>query len=97
MTLALHEWFFSWLVAEQYRESSYLLPWLVLAGGLFAAGQTLALKLMSEMKPSLMTRPKITTTIAAVILNVIGAALAGMNDVVAALIIFPFFILHGWN
>jgi len=88
ITLAIHEWLFSLLVAEEFRTISYLLPWVVLAGGIFAAGQMLALKLGSEMKPGVMTKPKIVTAILGLLLNVIGAALAGMPGVVAALIAF---------
>ena len=94
ITSAIHEWLFSLLVAEEFRGVSYLLPWVVLAGGIFAAGQMLALKLGSEMKPGVMTKPKIATAVLGVLLNVIGAAQAGMPGVVAALIAFSviFFI-----
>lgn len=86
IAFAMHEWFFRLLVATEYRGSSYLLPWVVLAGGLFAAGQMLALKLMSEMKSSAMTTAKIATALIGILFNVIGAALAGMHGVVGALI-----------
>lgn len=85
---ATHEWFLGLLVAAEYRGSSYLLPWIVLAGGLFAAGQMLSLKLMSEMKSSAMTTAKIVTALIGILFNVIGAALAGIDGVVGALVAF---------
>lgn len=88
ITFALHEWIFALLVASEYRGSSYLLPWVVLAGGIFSAGQMLALKLMSEMKPSVMTTAKIATALIGSLLNVTGAAIAGMQGVVIALVAF---------
>ena len=48
----------------------------------------LALKLMSEMKSATMTAAKIVTALMGVIFNVIGAALAGMQGVVGALVAF---------
>lgn len=88
ITFAMHEWLFRLLVATEYRDSSYLLPLVVLAGGVFAAGQLLALKLMSEMKSAAMTTAKIVTALIGVLLNVIGAKLAGMQGVVWALVAF---------
>lgn len=88
MAFGLHEPLFALLVAYEYRGSSYLLPWVVLAGGLFAAGQLLALKLMSEMKPSAMTKVKIATASIGVLLNVIGAELTGVQGVVGAQVAF---------
>lgn len=88
ITLALHESFFGLLVASEYRGSSYLLPWVVLAGGIFAAGQMLALKLMSDMKSSAMTNAKIVTALVGILFNVIGVALAGIQGVVVALVAF---------
>lgn len=88
IAFTLHEWFFRLLVAPEYRAISYLLPWVVLAGGLFAAGQMLALKLMSEMKSAVMTMAKIVTALAGVLFNVIGATIAGVEGVVCALVAF---------
>lgn len=88
ITFALHEWLFGVLVAAEYRRSSHLLPWLVLAGGIFAAGQMLALKLMSEMKSSAMTKAKIVTALIGTIFNVMGAELAGLQGVVWANLVF---------
>ncbi len=88
ITYFMHEWLFSLLVATEYRSISYLLPWVLLAGGFFAAGQMLSLKLMSEMKSSALTIVKISTALIAIFLNVIGAAIAGIIGVVAALVAF---------
>lgn len=87
-TCAFHEWLFGLLVADQYREISQLLPWVVLAGGLFTTGQVLTLKLMSEMKLSGLTIAKIVTAIIGILLNIAGAALLGMQGVVWALVAF---------
>lgn len=98
LTFLLHEWIFQLLVAEKYHAVSYLLPWMVLAGGIFAAGQMLALKLMSEMKSSVMTSAKIVTAILGVGLNVYGASRFGLQGVVAALVAFSciYFIWMSW-
>jgi O-antigen/teichoic acid export membrane protein len=88
LTLTMHEWLFRLLVATEYRGSSYLLPWVVLAGGLFASAQLLATKLLSELKTSTLTTAKIVTALIGILVNVIGAALAGMQGVVAALVAF---------
>jgi O-antigen/teichoic acid export membrane protein len=87
-TLLTHQWIFLLLVAENYRSVSYLLPWLVLAGGIFSSGEMLALKLMSEMRPSSMARVKISTAFIGVLLNISGAVLFGLQGVVAALVLF---------
>lgn len=97
-TFTLHEWIFQLLVAPQYYAVSYLLPWMVLAGGIFAAGQMLALKLMSEMKPAAMTVAKIVTAILGAVLNIYGASQFGLHGVMAALLVFSgiYFIWMAW-
>lgn len=97
-TLMLHKWIFHLLVDTQYRSVSHFLPWMVLAGGIFAAGQMLALKLMSEMKPAAMTAAKIVTAILGVALNVYGAQQFGLPGVVAALVLFSgiYFFWMAW-
>src|SRR3569832_1844413 len=59
-----------------------------LAGGMFAAGQVLALKLMSEMKSKVMTIAKIVTALLGTGLNILGAFYFGLVGVVAALVMF---------
>ena len=88
LLLALHEAIFKMLVAEEYRNISNMLPWIVLAGGIFAAGQMLILKLMTEMKTAAMVRVKLTTSIVGVALNYCGAAAVGIQGIVAAALVF---------
>lgn len=88
LTIVAHEWLFTLLVAREYRSLSSLLPWVVLAGGLFAAGQTLSLKLMSEMKTRSIATVKIVTALLGIGLNILGAMFAGVDGVVSALVAF---------
>lgn len=88
VTWLFHDWFFSFLVAAAFREVSFLLPWIVLAGGLFASGQMLSLKLMSELRSRSLLIVKITTALIGISLNVLFAWLFGMKGVVGALILF---------
>jgi O-antigen/teichoic acid export membrane protein len=83
-----HEWIFHLLVADQYRTVSYLLPWLILAGGLFAAGQMLSLKLMSDLNTQALIVPKITTSLLGAALSFTGAYFSGLTGVVAAAVAF---------
>ena len=98
LTFSLHEWIFHLLVAAKYHTVSYLLPWMALAGGIFAAGQILALKLMSEMKSAAMTIAKIVTAILGVGMNIYGASQFGLQGVVAALVAFSgiYFFWMAW-
>ena len=87
-TLLLHKQIFHLLVANQYHSVSNFLPWVVLAGGIFATGQMLSLKLMSEMKSTAMITVKIVTAILGVVLNMYGASQFGLQGIIAALIAF---------
>jgi O-antigen/teichoic acid export membrane protein len=87
-TLAFHESIFRLLVAASFRSASRFLPWLVLAGGLFAAGQTLSLKFLSEIRPQVLLRVKIATATLGAIANVAGARAFGVTGVIAAVLLF---------
>jgi len=90
-TLTMNEWLFKFLVAEEFRISSPLLPWVVLAGGIFSVGQILALKLMSDMKVNLIKNVKIITAISGGVMNFYGAWYFGISGVVMALLAFSTF------
>jgi len=98
LTLMLHGWIFQLLVAGQYHSVSRFLPWMVLAGGIFAAGQMLALKLMSEMKSAVMAVAKIATAVFGVGLNIFGASQFGLTGLVGAIVVFSgiYFLWMAW-
>lgn len=87
-TYYLHGWLFRILVAESFREISYFLPWVVLAGGLFATAQMLSLKVLSELRSNSLISIKIITALIAVFTNIIGAWLFGLIGVVGSLVFF---------
>jgi O-antigen/teichoic acid export membrane protein len=84
----LHEWIFDLLVGHRFRGISHLLPWVLLAGGLFAATEVLALKMMSDLKSAAMLWPKIVTALFGIGLNVAGASIAGSAGVAYAAVCF---------
>jgi O-antigen/teichoic acid export membrane protein len=88
IALLFHAQIFRILVASQYASVSYLLPWMLLAGGIFATGQTIALDLMSRMKTPIMARAKIVTSSLGVVFNFAGAYYFGVKGIVAATVIF---------
>jgi len=83
-----HTQIFRILVAKEYATVSHLLPWMLLAGGIFTAGQTIALNLMSQMKTQTMMVAKIVTALLGVALNFAGAYLYGITGIVVAGILF---------
>ncbi len=86
--LLFHAQIFRILVAAEYASVSHLLPWVLLGGGLFAAGQTLALNLMSQMKTQMMIAPKLMTALLGVALNFAGAYWYGITGIVIAGMLF---------
>jgi O-antigen/teichoic acid export membrane protein len=88
VTLLFHTQIFGIFVAKEYASISYLLPWMVLAGGVFAAGQVMALNLMSQMKTHAMVVTKIATAILGVLLNFAGAYFFGIAGIVLAGVLF---------
>ena len=61
---------------------------MLLAGGVFAAGQTIALNLMSQMKTRTMIAAKIATSSLGIIFNFAGAYFFGIKGIVAAIVLF---------
>lgn len=89
----LHDWIFSFMVSQEYRTISFLLPAMVFSGGLFAASELLALKMMADLKVSAMVSTKIATSILGLLLNMLGAMCFGVIGVVGAQIIFSLLYL----
>jgi O-antigen/teichoic acid export membrane protein len=82
--LLLHQQVFGLLVDARYHEASPLLPWMVLSGGLFAAGQTGVLSVLAGSSPRALIAPKIVTAVVGVGLALAGAARSGLPGVVFA-------------
>ena len=86
-TMLLHEQIFQVFVASEYRNSSHLLPWILLAGGVMSAGEMLSLKLMSDLNTRALLWPKLITAIVGICLNYAGAYYYDLQGVVAAAVV----------
>lgn len=84
---------FSLFVSERYASVTELLPLVVISGGLFAAGQALALQLMALSKTKSMVFAKIFTAIFGLGLNIFGARFYGAEGVVYAGLMFSLLYL----
>ena len=88
LAFVLHKQIFLWLVAPAYRQVSVMLPWMILAGGLFTAAQMKAQILLVEMRTRALIAPKIITALCGIGFNFLGAYLMGLKGVVIACIGF---------
>lgn len=84
----LHQTIFSLLVAPEYARVSYLLPWVMLSGGIFAAGQTISLNLMSQLRTKQMLAAKVGTAVIGIVAAFAGAYTSGIPGIVAASLTF---------
>ena len=83
-----HDLVFELFVGDRYHSASHLLPWVTLAGGLFATGQLLSIKMMSDLNTKALVWPKIITSVAGVILSFGGAYMWGLVGVIMATVAF---------
>lgn len=81
------------LVSGEFFSSSFLLPWVLLAGGLFAAGQIISLNILSNLSPGLMLKPKVMLSIIGIIINIIAAKYYGLTGVIFAINIYSLIYL----
>ena len=84
----LHEWLFSWLVSERYRDVSIYFPWVIMAGGLFSIGQILSLKIMSELRSRDLLYVKVGSAVIGIFTNILGAWIFGVAGIVISLLLF---------
>lgn len=84
LAFGIHGFVFKFLVAQEFRSVSWLLPGMVLAGGLFATGQIAVISLLSGTKTRRLIPPKVATAVIGVLLNMLGAAWWGIIGVVGA-------------
>lgn len=83
---------FALIVPPSYWTCAYLLPYVVLTSGIFAAGQISCLGLMSGTSTKELILPKVGTAIIAVVLNIAGAYIGGLRGVILASLLFS--LLH---
>lgn len=88
VTWQFHDFIFRVLVAKEFSEVSFLLPWMTLAGGLFATGQSASISAAMSANTKSLLLPKISTAILGVCLNYLGASHYGIVGVVAAHVAF---------
>jgi O-antigen/teichoic acid export membrane protein len=81
------------VVGPRYREIAPLLPWAMLAGGLFGSAQVAVLRILMTADTRVLIAPKIGTAIAGILLKVAGAYLMGLSGVVAATVMFSILYL----
>lgn len=84
LALWLHSQIFALVVAPEYGKVSALLPWVVLAGGLFASGQMAVLPRLSGTDTRNLIAPKIVTAVLGIAFNFVGAYWWNVQGVVLA-------------
>ena len=88
----LHRQVFGLLVGEAYRSVSWLLPIVVFGSGVFAAGQQLALTLLSDLRVNRLITPKVGSALAGIACYYVGSRWWGITGVVVAGVAFA--IIH---
>jgi O-antigen/teichoic acid export membrane protein len=74
------------LLGGEFRSYSWLFPWLILAGGCFAAAQQVLLKLSYDMRTDLLARVWGVVAVAAMAAYAAGAAFWQLKGIVTALV-----------
>ncbi len=88
IALLFHSQIFYILVATKYGVISYLLPWMLFSGGVFAAGQILTSNLMINLRTKSIIIVKMATALSGIIFNFVGAYWLGINGIVIASVLF---------
>lgn len=83
-----HAQIFEVFVAKEYSTYSYLLPWILLASGIYAASQILVVNLMCHMNTKVMLLPTITTAVLGSLLNFIMAYYFEITGLVVSQMLF---------
>lgn len=91
----VHGLAFRLVVDQAYWSVSPLLPWLVLAAGLFGLGQLQAVKWLILVRPERMEKPRIILSALGVVLIVAGAVFGGVPGVALGQVLSSLLFLAG--
>jgi len=86
ITYFYHSNIYKYLVSEEYRSISFLLPWMILAGGFFSTSQVLILKIQSDLRPNQLVMPKIMIALLGLSFNFIGVYYFGLKGIVGGIV-----------
>jgi O-antigen/teichoic acid export membrane protein len=87
-SLFAHSFIFKLFVSDEYQKISYLMPWGILASGIYSCAQFLSIKLISDLNVHLMLPLKIGTALGGILLNIVGVIYFGIIGLVIAELIF---------
>jgi O-antigen/teichoic acid export membrane protein len=90
LAFCFHSFIFRLFVAPQYHSASGLLPWMILASGLFACSQMAVSSLLCLAESRVLIFPKVATSLLGIILNIAGAYWGGLQGIVWAGVLFAF-------
>jgi O-antigen/teichoic acid export membrane protein len=86
----------SFVVSSDFLQYSAMLPYMILAAGLYSAGDVLQSQLMYEKRVGDILKVKILTSLMCLIMNAVGAYWFGARGTVTAMIIFGLATLIGY-
>lgn len=75
------------LADEKYVHTSWLLPWMILAGGIFNLAQGYANRFMLNLRTDLIIFPRVASGVIGLVLNIVFIQWIGMPGLVIAMII----------
>jgi O-antigen/teichoic acid export membrane protein len=97
----LHAQIFALFVPPEYYRVSALLPWMTLAGGVYASGQMAVLLILSSMNTKSLMSFRIVGGMFGIALNFVAAWIWGINGVVLATlmwaVIFFLWMMYLWK
>jgi O-antigen/teichoic acid export membrane protein len=85
-----HKWIFYLILNEKFQDISYLMPWMVLAGGFMSAHHILGSRVASLLKTRQLAFQQILMCLFAAGLNLLGTMLFGLVGLVVAIVSFSF-------
>lgn len=83
-----HEYIFIIFTGERYRDISYLMPWMVLAGGLMAGYHIIGARISSTLKTSSILKLQIALSLIATCMNIMGVWLWGIYGIIISVVLY---------